>query len=223
MDRKQINLYFIRHARQESPLCNVNVPLADEGLLQSELLGKRLRAYRIDKVYSSHLIRAKMTADIIREQLGIEQEENGLAELEDLRETDFGDMTGLSDAVLKERFRDYFMKRELMQEDTRIPGGENGEEVFQRMNRAVKKIVQDSLDKGYRNVVIVSHGGAIRCYLAGILGMPFGRRFAIAKTMENCSITQVNYHIQYDSYSVETINDYAHLEAYEELLRKNFK
>lgn len=220
---KIIRLYLIRHARQESPLCNVNVPLANEGLLQSELVGKRLKDYNIQKVYSSNLIRAKMTADIIREQLCLEKDKDGLCETEDLRETDFGYMTGLSDDVLKDKFRGYFIKRELMEEDLKIPGGENGQQVFERMNRAIEKIIKDSIENSISNIAIVSHGGAIRCYLSGILGMPFGRRFAIAKTMENCSITQVNYNIDNDNYSVERINDYSHLEGQEELLRKNFK
>ena len=220
---KIIKLYLIRHARQESPLCNVNVPLANEGLLQSELVGKRLNGYNIQKVYSSNLIRAKMTADIIREQLGMDKDVEGMYETEDLRETDFGYMTGLSDEVLRDKFSDYYIKRELMKEDLRIPGGENGEQVFERMNRAIEKIIRDSIENDVSNIAIVSHGGAIRCYLSGILGMPFGKRFVIARTMENCSITQVNYNIDNDNYSVERINDYSHLEGYEELLRKNFK
>lgn len=223
LELKQIKLYLIRHARQESPLCNVDVPLANEGLLQSELLGKRLKNYNIDKVYSSHLIRARMTADIIRQQIGIKIDCNESYEKEDLRETDFGDMTGLPDDVLKVKYCDYFEKRERMEEDIRIPGGENGEEVFYRMNRAITEIVRDGMENHYKNIAIVSHGGAIRCYLAGILGMPLGKRFAIAKTMENCSITQVNYNIEHGNYSVERINDYSHLEGFDELLRKNFK
>lgn len=219
---KIIKLYLIRHARQESPLCNVNVPLANEGLLQSELVGKRLREYNIQKVYSSNLIRAKMTADIIREQLGMDKDAEKVCETEDLRETDFGYMTGLSDEVLRDKFSDYYIKRELMEEDLRIPGGENGQQVFERMNRAIESIIKESIDNDISNIAIISHGGAIRCYLSGILGMPFGKRFIIARTMENCSITQVNYNVDNNNYSVERINDYSHLEEHEELLRKNF-
>ena len=56
--------YLIRHGRQNSSDCNVNVPLADAGIKQAELLGKRLRNYSIDAVYCSDLIRAKQTAEI---------------------------------------------------------------------------------------------------------------------------------------------------------------
>lgn len=220
---KTIHIYLIRHARQKSPLCNVNVSLADEGLIQSKLTGKRLREYNIDKVYSSNLIRAKMTAHIIREEIGIEEDSDGKCEFEDLRETDFGELTGLEDDLIKEKYKDYFTKREYAIEDISIPGGENGEQVYLRMNGAINNIIKDCLENDYKNVVVVSHGGAIRCYLSGILKMPFGKRFAISKNMENCSITQVDYNVELNNYSVEKISDYAHLEGHMELLRKTFK
>lgn len=241
-----IKLFLIRHARQNSPLCNVNVPLADEGFIQSMLLGQRLREYHIDKVYSSDLIRAVMTADIIRCEINgkmnrgnpvsdihtidhskilkeISELNNKDCEYEELRETDFGELTGLPDSVLQVKYADYFAARDLKLEDLRIPGGENGEEVYFRMNRAMNSIISDAIKNDYANVAVVSHGGAIRCYLAGLLGMPQSHRFMIVKNMENTSITEIHYNTENDVYSVERINDYAHLEEYEELLRKNFK
>ena len=38
-----MRIYLIRHGRQNSPLCNVNVPLSDAGKRQAELLGERLK------------------------------------------------------------------------------------------------------------------------------------------------------------------------------------
>lgn len=243
---KVIKLFLIRHARQNSSLCNVNVPLAEEGLIQSMLLGQRLREYHIDKVYSSDLIRAVMTADIIRCEIEgkvnwgnpvsdihtidcgkilkeISELNNKDCAYEELRETDFGELTGLPDSVLKVKYADYFAARDLKKEDLRIPGGENGEEVYLRMNRAMNRIIRDAVKNEYGNVAVVSHGGAIRCYLAGLLGMPQSHRFMIVKNMENTSITEIQYNRDSEVYSVERINDYAHLEEYEELLRKNFK
>lgn len=239
-----IKLYLIRHARQESPLCNVNVPLADEGLLQSVLVGKRLKSYNIDEVYSSDLIRAKMTADIIRREVsetGLKEDirckreddksgncdggivKTNIHEFHELREIDFGYLTGLSDAVIQVKYADYFLKRDDMREDINIPGGENGSQVYERMKKAINTIIERGKVCGHENIVIVSHGGAIRSYLAGILGMPQAKRFLIAKTMENTSVSQVNYDVGKDRFSVERINDYSHLEGYDNLLRKAFK
>lgn len=218
--KKIIKLFLIRHARQESPLCNVNVALADEGLIQSELLGERLKNYNIDKIYSSDLIRARMTAEIVSQKVfgKVENEE-----LKELRETDFGDMTGLADEVIKVKFGDYFNKRDAMEEDIAIPGGENGAMVYERMKIGIAKIIDNAKENDYENIVLVSHGGAIRSFLAGVLNMPQERRFMFAKTMENTSITQIDYHIETNRFYVEVINDYAHLEGHEKLLRKHFK
>lgn len=226
-----MKLYLIRHARQDSALCNVNVSLSKEGIEQSILLGERLREYEIDKVYSSDLTRAVMTAGIIRAKLSgqdtIDDKEIMLEDetclYHDLRETDFGEMTGLEDSVLRLKYADYFASRDERKEDVRIPGGENGEEVYFRMNRAINSIIEEGMKYDYRNIAIITHGGAIRCYLAGLLGMPQSHRFMIAKNMENTSITEIHYNTDTAVYSVERLNDYAHLEGYEELLRKNFK
>ena len=64
-----MRIYLIRHGRQNSPLCNVNVPLSDAGRRQAELLGERLKKESIDAVWSSDLIRARETADIINEKI----------------------------------------------------------------------------------------------------------------------------------------------------------
>lgn len=228
---KYVKIYLIRHGRQDSGLCNVDVSLSKEGRQQAHLVGQRLKNYGINRVYSSNLVRAVETAGIIREELGFE--ERGNQQFPELRETDFGDMTGLSDDVLKIRFADYFSAREAGLSDLRIPGGENGKEVFERMYKKIDDIVKEIIEEAAKDsdiqsskdkqIVIVSHGGAIRCYLAGLLSMPFGKRFAIAKTMENTSITQVNYNLAHDNYTVEMINDYSHLAGHEELLREYFK
>ena len=46
-------IYLIRHGRQNSTDCNVNVPLSAEGIRQAELLGERMKNYKIDALYSS--------------------------------------------------------------------------------------------------------------------------------------------------------------------------
>ena len=57
-----MKLYLIRHGRQNSRLCNVNVDLCEEGYRQAALLGERLFPKKIQAVYSSDLLRAVETA-----------------------------------------------------------------------------------------------------------------------------------------------------------------
>ena len=57
-----MKIYLIRHGRQCSKLCNVNVDLSQEGFRQAALVGERLVKKNIDKVYSSDYLRAVQTA-----------------------------------------------------------------------------------------------------------------------------------------------------------------
>ena len=101
-----MRIYLIRHGRQNSPHCNVNVPLSDAGRRQAELLGERLKKESIDAVWSSDLIRARETADIINEKIRAPRFIR-----EGLREISFGDLEGLSDDVIMERYADFFAAR----------------------------------------------------------------------------------------------------------------
>ena len=48
-------IFFIRHGRQSSRLCNVDVSLDDAGRRQAALAAERLRTYEIGKLYTSGL------------------------------------------------------------------------------------------------------------------------------------------------------------------------
>lgn len=58
------DIFLIRHGRQCSKLCNVDVSLDESGRKQAKLAGKRLISYQLEKLYCSQLIRAKETARI---------------------------------------------------------------------------------------------------------------------------------------------------------------
>ena len=51
-----MRILLIRHGRQNSPLCNVDVPLSEAGRAQAALLGERLKHGGIDAVWSLSLI-----------------------------------------------------------------------------------------------------------------------------------------------------------------------
>ncbi len=218
---EDIRLFLIRHGRQSSSDCNVNVSLSPEGWRQAELLGKRLKEYQIERVYSSHLIRAVETAEGIRRELGLEPD-RGEYQRKELREMDYGELTGLDNEELNRRYGNYFKERDRMERDICIPGGENGAQVCSRMTAAINEILELAGKKKERNLAVVSHGGAIRCYLAGLLHIPQPKRFLIAKHFENCSITEILYHGDTGIITLERLNDHAHLESCDELLRKHF-
>lgn len=208
-----MNIYLVRHGRQNSKLCNVNVELSSEGREQANLAGIRLAKYEIDAVYSSDLIRAVETADIINEHLDKPRFIDSR-----LAEADFGELTGLEDSVLKERFKDFLSERSKMKCDMAYPGGENCEMVFNRAFAAIQEIAH----KDYENVVVVTHGGVIRALVTGIVGADYKRWLTVGRQLENCSISEILYDKELDAYYIQRLNDYAHFEGEDRLLRKHF-
>lgn len=209
-----MNIYLIRHGRQNSKLCNVNVELSPEGRRQADLVGKRLESYNIDVVYSSDLIRAEETADILNKHINAPRVID-----KRLRESNFGGMTGLTNDELKEKYGDFLERRSKMTEDLPYPdGGENCEDVF---NRAFE-VLEELRKKEYENIAIVTHGGVIRALFTGIVGAPFCKSLTYGRQIENCSISHIMFDKEKETYHIERFNDFAHIEPYDELLRKHF-
>ena len=234
-------IYLIRHARQNRSDCNVNVPLSEEGKKQAKLLGERMKLYDVDALYSSNLIRAVETAeyafadrpDLLREH----QICPGMAEI------DFGSLTGHEDAEVKRFYKEYYEEQMddfiegKMQTGTALdevneyvgeffvppaemwyPDGENGPMVMER----VMPVINEIIDSGKKRVAVVTHGGVIRILLCALFGGDFAKRLMFGTSLENCSITQLHFDEDKHGFYLDRFNDYAHLEAYPELLRGNF-
>ncbi|MGN0298952.1 MAG: histidine phosphatase family protein [Lachnospiraceae bacterium] len=209
-----MKIYLVRHGRQDSALCNVDVPMSAEGHEQVRLLGERIQSWGIEVIYSSDLIRARETAQELQKYIPVE-----IQERENLKEINFGELTGKTDEENWEKYKFFFEKKKKMQWDLEYPGGENNEEVFKRG----MPVLQEIVESGYDTVLVVTHGGFIRALLCGILQLPFSRAYQIGKIMENSSITELNYNRETKQFSVERLNDYAHLEGHKELLRSGWK
>lgn len=204
------NIYLIRHGRQCSRLCNLDVDLAEEGFFQSELMGKRLASKSIEVVYSSDLIRAVKTA----------QTANGFWNAKhviksELREISYGEMEGMADEDIAVQFADFKKAQERLEEDLPYPGGECAGDVIRR----AMPLFQEIAESGYKNVAVVTHGGVIRVMTAAFLHMEPKNYRLLGNSLENCSITEVHWNEETKRFSVERFNDYAHLEPYPELLR----
>lgn len=205
-----MKIYLIRHGRQCSKLCNVDVDLSQEGFRQAALVGERLVKKNIDKVYSSDYLRAVQTAQAANLYWNVEHEIDP-----ELREISFGEMEGLSDDVIAERFADFKKEQAKMEQDLPYPGGESAGDVVRRTFPVLKRIAKGP----EKQVAVVTHGCVIRSLTAHILGMDLAKLAILGKGMENCSITELTYDPERNQFKVERFNDYAHLEKYPELLR----
>ena len=93
------DIFLIRHGRQCSKLCNVDVSLDESGRKQAKLAGKRLISYQLEKLYCSQLIRAKETAEIIGHCVNLPVEE-----VADIEEIHFGGFTGKTDEQIRTEY-----------------------------------------------------------------------------------------------------------------------
>jgi broad specificity phosphatase PhoE len=137
-------------------------PLSPLGEEQAYDAAKRLKAGDFSRVLSSDLCRARRTADILAEALGLPVEVDP-----DLREIDVGDWQGLTRAEIRARapgaLADWSEGRS---EST--PGGELRADLTDRA-RAVLLRVAGEAGAGER-VLLVSHGALIR-NLDRVLGL----------------------------------------------------
>jgi len=206
-----MRIYLIRHGRQNSPLCNVNVPLSDAGRRQAELLGKRLKKESIDAVWSSDLIRARETADIINEKIRAPR-----IIREGLREISFGDLEGLSDDVIMERYADFFAARASMKQDLPYPGGESAAD----MDPSCRSGHGRNRKSGAETVAVVTHGGVIRSLVTHYLHMDGAYVPLLARHLENCGITEFYYRESDGEMLLNRFNDFAHLTDHPELFAR---
>ncbi len=141
----------------------IDVPLSDKGRQEAKRVANRLQNEDIKAVYSSHLVRARETAEIIARPHGLP-----VKVIREIGEINFGDWEGLtSQEIIKQFGEDAYR---LWLEDpgkVEISGGDRlsdfGERVLKGFNQVVQAHPEDT-------VVMVTHGGALMtlgCHLHG--------------------------------------------------------
>ncbi len=158
---KQLEVYLCRHGETEWTLSGQHtsysdIPLTENGKVQAAKLMKRLNGISFDKVYSSPLIRAKTTCDIV----GYGSE----AEIwDDLFEWRYGDLEGKTTPEIRETIPGWTIF------DDGAPGGESIQEVSGRADRVIEKVRQFS-----GRVALFSSGHFSRVLGARWVGLPAG-------------------------------------------------
>lgn len=154
-------LYLIRHGQSagnaegrfggHSP-----TPLSDLGKEQAEITGRYLAKEKIDKIYSSDLIRAVQTAEPLSSILEIP-----ITKTTAFRERKVGVLEGLTFDESKAKYpKDYYA---LVNRDIQhvITGGESYRQLLRRATGVLREILQ--IHRGER-IAIFSHTGTI-CFL----------------------------------------------------------
>lgn len=135
------------------------VPLSALGRDQISRLAERLRGERLTRVIASDVARARQSAEIICERLGVSFDTHPA-----LREVDVGEAKGFSYSEAAKRWPEVF----LPEAEGRFPGGESFAEVADRATGHLRS----SVIPGAGRVLVVTHGGVVRGVAARLLGLP---------------------------------------------------
>ena len=147
-------------------------PLTDLGRAQARAAARAIGG--VDAVFASDLLRARQTADVIAEHLGV----GPVIADPGLRERDAGEWSGLTRDEIHERYPGFLPEDRHMTfapgrdaDLRRPPGWETDGELLARVLDAIQRV---HLVIGDGDALVVTHGGVIYV-LEGYLGQAFAR------------------------------------------------
>lgn len=153
-------LTLVRHGQTEWNLQrriqgSTDIPLNDTGREHAADAAALLRDTTHHAIYASPLTRARQTAEIIAQDLGL----GDLTLSPDMREREFGDAEGMLVTDYLAKFGDWHSD---------VPGAERLSEVRDRALTALDRIARTERERSAptaRSVIVVTHGGVIRALL----------------------------------------------------------
>jgi probable phosphoglycerate mutase len=176
-------LLIVRHAEAEYDdelLSDSGGSLSLRGREQARALADSLADERVAMVYSSGMSRAVQTAEIVAARLGVV-----VRVRDDLREWSVGEYAG--QPAVHGMFEETFSAWQRGDLAARIPGGESGQEVLDRMSGELDGIAD--LHRG-ETVLVVSHGGVV-AFAVPHLADNVGGDYATGRMLEHCGLVRV--------------------------------
>jgi broad specificity phosphatase PhoE len=134
----------------------IDIPLNDRGREQARALAGAVRDRALAAVYSSHLVRARETAEIVGAELGLE-----VVVDERLAESNRGSWEGRLIEEIEREEPELWAAWRRGGKDFRFPGGESLQGHADRVAAALAEIRSGPLP-----ALVVCHGGTIRCAFA---------------------------------------------------------
>lgn len=169
MKNNLTTFYIVRHGETEWNVAGImqgqsDSPLTKNGISQAKNLAKKLKSVKFDEVFSSDLLRAKRTAEIIAAEKKI-----AIKTTEILRERSFGRFEGKTGEVFAKELKKYFEEFENLLEEQKFsykfptePEIESDEELMRRFIPFIREI---AIAYEGQTILIVTHGGVMRSFL----------------------------------------------------------
>jgi broad specificity phosphatase PhoE len=198
-------LIFIRHARSTWNDAGrwqgqADPPLSEAGQSEARLLADRLAGWKINAIYSSDLVRARSTATVVGERLGLQPIIDPV-----WRERGIGAFEGLTSEEIEALYPEAWVNLH-KGPMVGVPGAETIESVLDRSRTGCRTLIEQ-----YQNqaVAVISHGGMILATLVHLLELVpegFGRLVGGGHTAIS-QVAIIDGHAR-----LIRLNDSAHLE-----------
>lgn len=172
-------LILIRHTESVWNSLNVftgwvDVELSEAGKAQAKKVGESLKGkYSVDKAYTSSLIRAQQTLDLVMDGMGI----TSIPVVKDwhLNERFYGNWQGKNKDQTVAKYGQEVVHSVRRGYSARPPGGESLEDTTERVMEYFEETIEPELLSG-KTILIAAHGNSLR---------------ALAKKLENLTDEQV--------------------------------
>ncbi len=165
-------IYLLRHGQSEWNLLGrvqgqSDIDLNNKGIEQAKKAAERLVEEDIDLIYSSDLSRAYETAEIVGKKLDLE-----VGTLCGIREINFGTWEGLDTKTIEARHNEHYKKWRTEPHNIKFDEGEDLITVQKRALKDINKVMKENPGK---NILLVSHGTAIKTIILGLLDIDISK------------------------------------------------
>jgi len=166
-------LVIVRHGQSIWNLENkftgwVDIDLSEAGIAEAKKAGEKLKSYKFDEAFTSDLMRAQKTLDLILEETG--QTNIPVEKDQALNERMYGDLQGLNKDECREKFGEDQVKIWRRSYETPPPGGESLKDTADRVLPYYKSRIEPELKKG-KDILISAHGNSLRALIMYLEGL----------------------------------------------------
>ncbi|MXV37729.1 2,3-bisphosphoglycerate-dependent phosphoglycerate mutase [Flavobacteriaceae bacterium Ap0902] len=162
-----MKLILVRHGQSQWNLENrftgwKDVDITEKGKEEARDAGKLLKNEKIDVAYTSKLIRAQHTLEIILEEIG--KTDMPVIENQALNERAYGDLEGLNKAETAKKHGEEQVHLWRRSYDVAPPNGESLKDTYNRVVPYYENEIKPALAQN-KNVLIVAHGNSLRALI----------------------------------------------------------
>ena len=157
-------LVIVRHGQSAWNLENrftgwVDVDLSPNGVEEAKKAGEKLKGWKFDQAFSSALLRANRTLDIILSATG--QADLHIEKDKALNERMYGELQGMNKDEGRKQFGEEQIHIWRRSFDIAPPGGESLKDTYERTVPYFQEKIEPLLKDG-KNVIISAHGNSLR-------------------------------------------------------------